>query len=252
MDPFIESQAWSDFHLDFLIGVRAALVPRVEPEYVVEVQRYVFLERVDERVDFVPDAVVASADAGWRHFAGSAVATLPAVKNSIPMPDRKGQPFLVIQTTRGRRVVTVIELLSPWNKAPGDGVQQYLQKRVQYCQALVNMVELDLLRGGQRLPTAHALQPGDYYAFISQPRTRPNVDVYAWTLREPLPQLPIPLADEESAVPLDLQAVFAETYHRAGYRSALDYDEPVKPPLNDADEAWVAEILRSRSATASQ
>ena len=250
MDPFIETQAWSDFHLDFLIGVRAALVPRVEPDYIVEVQRYVFLEREDdERLDFVPDATIAATDAGWRHFAGSAVATLAPVKNTIPMPDRKGQPFLLIQTTRGRRVVTVVELLSPWNKSPGDGVQQYRQKRIQYCQSLVSMVEVDLLRGGQRLPTGQALQPGDYYAFVSQPRSRPGVDVYAWTLRETLPTLPIPLSDGDSVVPLDLQAVFNETYDRAGYRNTLDYDEPIMPPLRADDATWVAERLGRPAAT---
>ena len=67
-----------------------------------------------------------------------------------------------------------------------------------------------MLRGGERLPTIDPLQDGDFYAFVCRPRLRPELDVYAWTLRDPLPTLPIPLAQGDPDVPLDLQAAFTD------------------------------------------
>jgi hypothetical protein len=124
-------------------------------------------------------------------------------------------------------------------------VAEYLAKRANVLHSTANLVELDLLRGGERLPTVDPLQDGDFYAFVSRPRLRPELDVYAWTLRDPLPTLPIPLAPGDPDVPLDLQAAFTTTYDRAGYDYSLDYGAEVQPALSAEDTLW----LNSRLAT---
>jgi hypothetical protein len=78
-----------------------------------------------------------------------------------------------------RRLVAVLEMLSPFNKA-GDGLDQYRNKRKTVLLQKVHLVELDLLVGGRRLPHAEPLPPGDYYALVSRVENRPNVDVYSW------------------------------------------------------------------------
>ena len=51
------------------------------------------------------------------------------------------------------RLVTCIELLSPLNKRRGsEGWEQYLRNRNSLLLGSANLVEIDLLRGGQRLP----------------------------------------------------------------------------------------------------
>ncbi|MCA9010910.1 MAG: DUF4058 family protein [Planctomycetaceae bacterium] len=67
-----------------------------------------------------------------------------------------------------------------------------------------HLVELDLLRGGMRLPVVDTLPPGDYYAIVSRAKRRPKCEVYAWTLHEKLPVIPIPLklGDADATVPL--------------------------------------------------
>jgi hypothetical protein len=90
-------------------------------------------------------------------------------------------------------VVTVIEILSPSNKA-GVGRLDDLDKRAERIDRPVHLVEIDLLLGGHRLPMARPLPPGDYYGFVARSERRPDCDVYAWTVRDPLPSLPIPLA----------------------------------------------------------
>ena len=249
MDPFIESQKWEDFHASFVGILREMLVPRVRPQYMVDVERYVYVTREEESEEVVriiaPDAFIADTGHGWRESAATAsTATLQPVKHRMRLPRRR-QAYLVIRTGRNQTVVTVIELLSPWNKTPEAGVAEYLAKRANVLQSTANLVELDLLRGGERLPTVDALQDGDFYAFISRPRLRPELDVYAWTLRDPLPTLPIPLAQGDPDVPLDLQAAFTTTYDRAGYDYSLDYSADVQPEL----PADVAPWLKSRPAT---
>jgi hypothetical protein len=245
MDPFIESQIWDDFHTRFVTVLSDMLVPQVRPQYMVAVERYVYVTREEEEVVRIiaPDAFVADTGHGWRESAATAgTATLQPVKHRMRLPRRR-QAYLVIRTRRNQTVVTVIELLSPWNKTPETGVAEYLGKRVNVLYSTANLVELDLLRGGGRLPTVDPLQAGDFYAFVSRPRVRPEFDVYAWTLRDPLPTLPIPLAPGDQDVSLDLQAAFTTTYDRAGYDYSLDYAAEVQPALSAEDMPWLKSLL---------
>src|SRR5262249_40507381 len=93
-----------------------------------------------------------------------------------------------------RSLVTVLELLSPTNKRE-PGRTDYCAKRNAYRYQGVHLVELDLLLDGQRLPMDEPLPPGDYYALISRGDDPLHSQVYPWTVRDPLPQLPIPLRD---------------------------------------------------------
>jgi len=152
--------------------------------------------------------------------------------------------FLTLRDRQTAAVVTVIEILSPDNKRPGGtGRGQYLTKRDTVLQSSANLVELDLLRGGARLPTVEPLPPGDYYTFVSRAPQWPEVEVYAWFLPDPLPGLPIPLKEGDPDACLDLEAVFTSVYDRAGYDYSLDYTRPIEPPLSEEAAAWVGQVL---------
>jgi hypothetical protein len=153
------------------------------------------------------------------------------------MPHLVEQKFLTIRSRERRDVITVIEVLSPWNKSPGDGFKEYLQKQSGYLRSMVHIVEIDLLRGGSRLPTIEPLPAGDYFAFVGRWDRRPNLDVYHWHLQNHLPRIPIPLKVGDADAALDLQAAFERTYENAGYDYALDYDAPLDPPLSDDSDA---------------
>lgn len=155
------------------------------------------------------------------------------------------QHYLSIQTRESQQVVTVIELLSPWNKSKSGGRKDYLNKRQNVLATMSHLVELDLLRGGVRLPTVERLPAGDYYAFVCRMQQRPKADVYAWTIRVPLPDVPIPLAEGDADAVINLQAIFDETYDRAGYDYALKYDRIIEPRLDKNDAAWAVQLLTS-------
>jgi hypothetical protein len=139
--------------------------------------------------------------------------------------------FLTIRTRRSRDDVSVIELLSPECKSYRRGHKQYLEQRARYLQSNVNLIELDLLRGGERLTVDATLPGGDYFAIVTKPRCGPTTEIWAWELYDKMPVIAVPLSKEEPAVVLDLQTAFERTYERGGYDYALDYNAPFDPPL---------------------
>jgi uncharacterized protein DUF4058 len=212
MDPFIEGQRWEDFHTRLIPSLSDALVPLVRPRYVVQVE------------------------------------ILP-----LPLPERRREPYLTLRDRESRAVVTVIEVLSPSNKRRGgDGRREYLRKREEVLGSAAHLVELDLLRGGDRLPTVEPLPLADYYAFVSREQRRPRVEVYHWTFRNSLPTVFVPLAGGDPDVPLDLQAIITDLYNRAGYDYSLNYQGAIEPTLDVADAVWIQELLAPRPTEGSR
>ena len=244
MDPFIESQCWKGFHTRFITALGDDLMPHVRPRYVVDVEEEVYLAKEDGtpiRV-VIPDVGIRQRE-GWMDAAGGvAVAANPRIV-TLPMTEPIEIPYLVIRRRDNNETVTIIELLSPTNKSTRDGRPEYLAKRNSLLRSRAHLVELDLLRGGEQLPTVERHPEGDYFAFVSRVERRPEAEVYAWTLECPLTSIPIPLADGDPDVTLDLQSVFTTTYDRAGYDYALHYERAVEPPLDANRLEWVRQRL---------
>jgi hypothetical protein len=247
MDPFIEDQEWEDFHSRFNTAISEALAPGVEPRYIVRVERRIYVEHGLESEDQVRWADVSvlwsGTDAAVATAASAEAATsLAPVECLLLGPQERRETYLVIREVPSMEIVTVIETLSPTNKrASSDGREQYLAKRQEILQSRTNLVELDLLRGGKRLPVG-GLPPGDYFALVSRGHRRPRTDVFPWTLRQSLPTIPIPLKKDEPEVPLDLQGVFTTVFDRARYQLSLNYADGPRLPLHESDATWMRQL----------
>lgn len=132
----------------------------------------------------------------------------------LPEVDREGVAFLEIRDRRNRALVTVIELLSPANKRPGEDRRQYLTKRHQLIATGVNLIEIDLLRGGPRMPM-HDLPSCDYCVLVARPEEWPDAAIWPIALRDPLPKVPVPLRPGEPHAALDLRALLDRLYDAA-------------------------------------
>jgi hypothetical protein len=247
MDPYIEAQEWEDFHTRYNTVAGEMLAPYLEPRYVVRVERRIYVEHVGDDVGQPRRADVALISTGKSSTGvprAASAATVVPVECLLPMPIEHRETFLVIRERETLEVVTVVETLSPANKASGSaGRGLYLRKRDEILESKCHLVELDLLRGGLRLPVVGELPPGDYHAIVSRQQRRPRAEVYTWTVRVPLPTIPIPLKEDEADAALDLQRAFSTVYDRARYHLSIDYGRPLAPPLSDADEAWAREQL---------
>jgi len=155
--------------------------------------------------------------------------------------DTERHGYVEIRDRRNRELVTVIELLSPTNKRPGPDREQYLAKRRQLFASNVHLVEIDLLRGGPRLPLED-LPDCDYYVAVGRVTDRPRVGICPLRLRDPLPTIPIPLQAPDPDARLDLQQALHDVYDAAGYEDYIYTGQP-QPPLHPEDAAWAREFV---------
>jgi len=236
MNPYLEqSDAWQDFHQSFLILARGSLSNQVGPNYLVKVEvRLILHERSAEERRFIGIADVGVAEAGERKAKAVATVLQAPVSLQLPAVEVEKHLSLEIRDRRNRRVITVLELLSPANKTGGEDRDDYLAKRRQVLAGHTHLVEIDLRRGGQR-PSPPELPACDYYALVSRYVDRPRVGFWPIGLREPLPNLPVPLADTDPPVHLDLKAVIDQTYDLADYGKYI-YQEIPEPPLAATSE----------------
>ena len=251
MDPYLQKyQFWSNFTPRFLVNITNSLNSRLLPRYETRIEEYVVVTHEDVRLHRMRPDVTISATLDWTPGSSSLSATaLPDVavaELEYPDLDPLTQRCLKVIERKSQRVVTVMEVLSPSNKQPGeDGIETYLAKRPEYLASDAHLVEIDLLRGGERLPMRHPLPLGDYYVYVGRQGRRPRGQVFGWNWKTRLPTISIPLLKQDPEVELNLQEVFESVYEPACYDRMLPYDEPVEPPLSPADEAWVRERLQA-------
>jgi len=251
MDPYLEASGyWEDFHDSFLTDVRNALRASLPSAYSVYIQeRVTSIALPDkERRHSVPDIGVTAPDS-YRPAGGVATApvtTVVPIVLELDLEESATETYLEITRRSDRKLITVIELLSPSNKeSPGAPV--YLAKRAALLNQYVHVVEIDLLLRGARLPMRRPLPPGDYYAFVSRADQRPKCEVYAWGVRSPLPVIPVPLMAPDPDYLLDLGALFRLTYETGHYARELNYTGDPTPFLRPADQDWAKSLLAGRS-----
>lgn len=86
-----------------------------------------------------------------------------------------------------------------------------------------------------------------YYVVLSRAEQRPVVEVWPIQLQQKLPLIPVPLQAPDPDAPLDLSAVLAAIYERAGYATLIDYHRvPPPPKLAEADLIWLDNLLREQ------
>jgi hypothetical protein len=247
MDPFLESQIWDDFHQEFIGGIRQFLLPMIEPQYYARIEQRVYIDRglSEEPRSILADVGITSVEESKQSTAvASSAAVAEPVVIDLVVPEEHRESFLTIIESGTKEIVTIIEVLSPSNKRRGsDGREQYLSKRAAIINSPVNLVELDMLRGGARLPTASPLPAADYYAFVRRASQRYKAALTFWSLADPLPSIQVPLKPADEDVRLELGQVFRSVFDRARYQNALNYALPVRPPLSDGQNRWAQEPL---------
>lgn len=246
MDPYLEDPViWPGVHAELIGAIRALLVPMVRPRYYVDIQRRLYVCPGDDPAvkQIVPDlALLRGRQPGAGSPASSTSASSPVVLTMLDEFEFR-ESWIAIRAVDGKEAVTVIEVLSPANKkAHSHGRVEYLEKRDEILHSTTHLVEIDLLREGERFPSAVPLPRGEYYVHVSREPMRPKGQVWAIGLRDPLPTITIPLRYDDPDVPLDLGRALRETYERGGYDLHLNYAKPPVPPLQGEDVEWGAQV----------
>ncbi len=224
MDPYLEGEMWVEFQHTFVHHISQQLMPFVRPKYVALLAKCAYTE---------PVAVASNHKVGvdWTDLPESFIV------DEVPVLS------IEIRDIAERRLVTLIEILSPVNKR-GQGAREYGERRLELMQTATHLLEIDLLTQGQRLQLLGQLPPAPYYVFLSRVQRRPYTQVYAIGLRDQLPRIPVPLLPPDPDVVLDLQAALDACFDLVGYEQLLDYQAAPPAGLSDSDQTWALAQLQ--------
>lgn len=252
MDPYLEDRGgWVTFHNRLIGAIDELLSASLGPRFFVAQQTAVYLVDPDgerHQPPISPDVFVADLPHAFSLPAGQTI-TPPTVVLAR-YPERVEQRFLEIRDGQDRRLIAVIEILSPTNK-DGSGARQFDRKRREVMTTAVHWIEIDLLRAGIRFPLAAG--KSDYCIILKagdQPLTDEETTFLIWhvDVRERLPVIAVPLTADVPAATLDLQETLNLVYDRY-YRGRMDYSGPPSPPLSPADAAWANGLTRARGTS---
>ncbi len=260
MDPYIESCGlWEDFHEALIAQIRDNLTRTVPGHYVIRYgeRSYVALVTSEEiglvdRHTTQADVAIAFAPGASRSANGSATAVAELAATStedspvtmralIEMEFRES--FVEVYELRpDRRLVTTIEVLSPSNKRyRSPGWFRYCRKRQAHLEGSANLVEIDFLRGGRRMPMEDPWPESPYYVLVSRKPTAPQCAVWPAYCLRPLPEIPVPLSPPDADVQLALQPMIEAIYERSRYALDIDYGQRCRPRLDPAHVKWLEE-----------
>lgn len=257
MDPFIEACGlWEDFHLDLIQRIKRALAAALPERYLVRSGERSYLVLVESEGKtsrpFVPDIKISTARRGRRAGKKAAAgvvesAEMEPIHMRAFIEEEHRESFVEIyESGPAQRLVTTLEVLSPSNKRPNTpGWDLYQRKRQGVLVGGVNLVEVDLLRGGQRPPMLDRWPASPYTLLVARGQDAGHCKVWPAYFHRPLPPLAVPLAKPDPDMSLSLQPLVDAVYQESHYDRTIDYTRPLMPKLRADERAWMEPHLRS-------
>ena len=247
MDPYLERH-WLDVHTTLITLTKSALNRGLPRGLIARSEERLAIEAADwaDPHGVRPDVRVFQPGVSDPRVGGVALeAPYKLVVDLDPIVDR----FVKIIGADDERVVTVIELVSPWNKRE-PGLGGYRQKRVELLEAGTHVVEIDLVRRGdwRALLRPHAC-PADAvaaYRVVTRLGGQPGgAYLYPLPLDKPLRPVPVPLRPGDPPLVLELQRLVDDAYADSRYGETIDYTRDVEPRLTEGEAAVADQLLRA-------
>ena len=249
MNPWFEEPSlWPGVHGSLINEIRAVINQVAPDRYFADIEERVYLCSADDPYEriVVPDVVIRGEPSPSAEYAtGTATLDAPVRAAIVGTVEHRERRVVLRTADDERRVVTVIELLSPANNTPGSkGQSAYRAKREEVLDSDSHFVEIDLLRAGTRIPAGWNRPELDYRIAVSRQEDRPMADWWFLALRQPLPTIPVPLCGDDPDLQLDLQSVLNTVYERGGYVRRMNYSKPIpSPAVSEQDQEWLRACL---------
>lgn len=247
MDPYLERH-WTGVHNLLISYAGDAINERLPEDLSVVTEERVAIESPDEEGarSYVRDIRIVKRpdDSGVEEEAGGVVA--PVRLYTYVEPVREA--YLTIVESGSQRVITVIEILSPANKR-GQGLVEFRNKRNEFLKGGVNLVEIDLVRGGdwrklmspQKVSAKHSTK----YRVATRLASDPGATyLHPIRLADRLPAIHVPLRKSDAEVKLDLQELIEKVYANRSFDRRINYREACEPGLEGEEAAWADGVLR--------
>ncbi|MDX1925424.1 MAG: DUF4058 family protein [Pirellulaceae bacterium] len=245
MDPFLESR-WPEVHARLIVYATNQINSHLPDDLQANIEENLAVY-ADDRSDRSIRPDVNVSEDPFR--ATSPVATSTAVLAEPLVVRRPKNPNRHVEiVTADGRLITAIEFISPWNKVGTRAREQYTRKQLDYLDAGVNLVEIDLVRQGSYVLAASLddipeSQRTPYMICVYRDTEPDQFELYRAPLQERLPNIPIPLRPGERDIVLELQPLIDECY-RDGRYHRIDYHSDIKLNFSESDLAWISQRLR--------
>ena len=160
------------------------------------------------------------------------------------------EEFIEVRNRTDGRLVTLVEVVSPANKATPAGRSAYLEKRRESLAQRSGVVEIDLVMQGK--PTLNYSREGlpeyDFAVTVTRPTAPDRYEIYTSTLQKRLPKFKVPLAPDDRDALLDLQAAFSRAYDLGNFTAQIDYkgSPPPDVPFSNANSDYVDQMLKGQ------
>jgi hypothetical protein len=151
-----------------------------------------------------------------------------------------------------KRVVTVIELLSPANRTMGSAARiKYQRQQRAVSRRSINLLEIDLWKLGLDtvLAPVEKLAPEisfDQIVSLSRADRRGEFALWPVTYQQRLPSVPVPIAFGATDVALDLQSSLDRCYDGFAFDRDIDYSRNPPIPLSPETRKWIDALLREK------
>ena len=245
MDPYLEGSLWPDVHQRLATEISDVLTPRLRPRYVARLAVATLYDQSPEHeIGILYRDVEIIQRRGIKPVSSGNIPVKETIRPisralTVPILDFSVRVANVeIYDRQLNQLVTSIEILSPVNKRE-PGLGKYRQKKRQLQEAGVHLLEIDLLRRGQR-PTFMPGIPDTPYLITLTRAEALAMDVWPVRLQDELPVVAVPLRPPDADIPLDLGEVLIHIYDKAAYDLTLDYTQSPPPPaFSTEDQAWL-------------
>jgi hypothetical protein len=214
MDPYLEDERlWAAFHHELVTCLYQVLLPGLVDRYRARVvQRHYLTER-------------------------------PLFVSIIRKEHH--EEYIEVRHMSDGRLVTLVDVVSPCNKATQTGRQVYLETRRAARDVGASIVEIDLvLQGYSTLDYSRdGLPHWDYAVTVTRSAQPDRFEIYTATLQKRLPRFRLPLAQDDRDMVVDLQTTFTRSYDQGGFVGKIDYqgDPPTEVIAACAYRIWERE-----------
>jgi hypothetical protein len=246
MDPYLETH-WLDVHTALIAESRRALNRSLPDGLVARAEERIAIDSDgDAELRASPDVFVYSPSTWPSDQAASGAIVVEAPYKMVVNLDPVKERSVRVENQDGQ-LITVIEFISPWNKRM-PGLKAYQATRAELLNAGVHVVEIDLVRSGNwqalfKPHTCAAKAISLYRVTVRTTEIPPPVYVYPINLKDPLPEIQIPLRATDPKVMLPLQPMIEAIYADGRYGKTLDYTRPLDPPLSADDQQYASSLI---------
>lgn len=217
MDPYLENETlWPAFQHQFVRSLSDMLAPGLAARYRTQV--------------------------GERSY------SVAGNQDGSSAPRECQEECLEIYTKEDNGFVTLLDIVSPWNKTTASGREAYLKSRRLARSANANVVEIDLVMQGQSLLeySREGLPQWDYAVTVTRAAKPEQHEIYAATLQKRLPRCRLPIAASDRDLVLDLQTAFQRCYEEGGFAAKIDYQLEPTVALSPENRQWLDDLLKAQ------